>query len=298
MNFKRFVKDYFTFSKGDRNGIIILLVICVVLIVLNHLTGMMPPKTDQEENERFRTQINNFEKSLRLKEIQEKVENRQKNQRKFTLFPFDPNHTSGSDWEKLGLKPFQIKIILNYTSKGGKFYHKEDLKKIYGISSGDYVRLEPYMVIAAENIKYKANVYPVNKPAFPPVELNSSDTAELKRLPGIGTALSARIVKYRQRLGGFSSKKQLYEVWGLSPDVISQLEGKIILDSLNIQKININKLSAFELAHHPYLRLFQAKGIVKYRELKGGIQNPLELVDNHLLTKTEYEKLKPYLSVQ
>lgn len=55
------------------------------------------------------------------------------------------------------------------------------------------------------------------------VELNSADTTELKRLRGIGSVLSARIVKYRTKLGGFSSVEELKNVYGLSDETYQSI---------------------------------------------------------------------------
>lgn len=55
------------------------------------------------------------------------------------------------------------------------------------------------------------------------VELNSADTTELKRLKGIGSVLSARIVKYRKKLGGFTSVEQIRNVYGLSDETYHEI---------------------------------------------------------------------------
>lgn len=63
------------------------------------------------------------------------------------------------------------------------------------------------------------------------IELNSADTTELKKLRGIGSKLSQRIVKYRTKLGGFSSKEQLRSVYGLSEETYQQIETHIWVDT-------------------------------------------------------------------
>ena len=47
------------------------------------------------------------------------------------------------------------------------------------------------------------------------VELNSVDTTDLKKIPGIGSAFANRIVRYRDLLGGYYTVQQLAEVYGI-----------------------------------------------------------------------------------
>lgn len=55
------------------------------------------------------------------------------------------------------------------------------------------------------------------------VEINTADTTELKRLRGIGSVLSARIVKYRGKIGGFTSVEQLRNIYGLSQETYEDI---------------------------------------------------------------------------
>ena len=59
------------------------------------------------------------------------------------LFTFNPNTLETEGWRKLGLSERQAKTIMNYRSKGGRFYKKEDLKKIY-IKSKSQVKAYSY----------------------------------------------------------------------------------------------------------------------------------------------------------
>lgn len=68
------------------------------------------------------------------------------------------------------------------------------------------------------------------------IELNSADTTELKKLRGIGSKLSQRIVKYRTKLGGFTSKEQLKAVYGLSEETYEAILPHVWIDSTLSQK--------------------------------------------------------------
>ena len=51
------------------------------------------------------------------------------------------------------------------------------------------------------------------------ISLNKSDTADWKKVPGIGSSYAKRIVKYRALLGGYKSVEQLKEVIASYPNV-------------------------------------------------------------------------------
>ena len=127
------------------------------------------------------------------------------------------------------------------------------------------------------------------------IEINSADTATLKKLRGIGKILSTRIVKYRNRLGGFYSINQLKEVYGLRPKTFKIIQPFLHCDTSMITKININKVSFKQLLRHPYLNYQQVKSIFRYKDKHHTIKNLQEL--EPLLGKS-YKKIIPYLTTK
>lgn len=59
-------------------------------------------------------------------------------------------------------------------------------------------------------------------PAPGPVNLNTADAEALIALPGIGPALAARIISYREEHGPFTSIDQLIDVQGIGPNNINE----------------------------------------------------------------------------
>jgi DNA uptake protein ComE-like DNA-binding protein len=129
----------------------------------------------------------------------------------------------------------------------------------------------------------------------PLIEINKSDSAALVELPGIGPVLSARIIRYRRLLGGFATIDQLKEVYGLQEETFELIKGRVFADSTLVTKISINSSGYRELSRLPYFEKYEVTAILKYRELKGRINNLNELSENKLITVEKASKLRPYL---
>lgn len=127
------------------------------------------------------------------------------------------------------------------------------------------------------------------------VELNSADTSELKRIPGIGSAYARRIFKYREALGGFYHTKQLQEVYGMYEELFEKISPYIVTDEKKIRPIYINAFSLERLKAHPYLNFYQAKAIIELRRKKKKLEKlqDLELLEE--FSKEDIERLGHYV---
>ncbi|MBS4062205.1 MAG: helix-hairpin-helix domain-containing protein [Bacteroidetes bacterium] len=226
---------------------------------------------------------------------------------KLTPFPFNPNMLSEEDWKKIGLSERQIKGIKNYEARGGKFFRKEDVKKMYTISEAEYAILEPFIVIPTPEVskikaekEEKKKVYETTfenpKALFDEVfELNTADSLQLIQIPGVGPWTSHRILQYRNILGGFYDKNQLYEVHGFDSLRYDQIEKHLVIDSLLINKIRINYFTFKELIRHPYIDYALTKTLVNHREKRGFVKSFDELGKLEGYTTETIKKLRPYV---
>lgn len=222
-------------------------------------------------------------------------------------FPFDPNIATVQQLQALGMPTFIAERIEKYRSKGGKFRKKEDLQRIYGLQPTLYQRLEPYISLPApsERNATTAASAPTSSfsppPAFAkkaapaPFDINTADTTQLIRLKGIGSKLAARIVKFRDGLGGFISVTQYNEIFGLDSVALSELNHWAAVRT-PAQKININTASAEDIDRHPYISKRQAEIIVRYREQHGAYKSAQELLNIKILDEKLVSKIAPYLA--
>ena len=133
--------------------------------------------------------------------------------------------------------------------------------------------------------------YPIKLRDGEHIDLNTSDTTLLKKVPGIGSYYARKVVAYRERLGGFFSTDQLFEIEGF-PEPAADF---LTCNGTVLRKLNVNQLSLSQLRQHPYISFYQAKAITDYRRLKGPLHS---LDDLRLLQDFNNEvisRLAPYV---
>ena len=124
------------------------------------------------------------------------------------------------------------------------------------------------------------------------IDVNSADTIELKKIPGIGSGIAGSIVRYRERLGGFYALSQLEEVKHVTPDLLKWFK----LENDSVRKVEINKAGLDKLRAHPYLNFYQAKIIIEHRRKKGPIKSLSQLALYEEFTEKDLNRLSAYIS--
>ncbi|MBC7653414.1 MAG: helix-hairpin-helix domain-containing protein [Oligoflexus sp.] len=221
---------------------------------------------------------------------------------KVQLFNFNPNNLSLQNWMKLGLSEKQANSIISYEAKGGKFRSKADVKKMFVISAEKFEELEPYIQIAETEVSNKKFDYPSRNLNYPKnvkekvmVEINSADSITLTTISGVGPSFASRILKYKNRLGGFNHINQLREVYGIDSLKFEQIKNQVRVDGANIAFININDCTFEQLKTFPYLAYKQSNAIIAYRKQHGNYKNPADLSKIAILNAETIQKILPYL---
>lgn len=320
MSWRQFINDYLSFTRKDRIGI---LVIGGILILVLFVPTVLPKQQTSTINKSDTAWIASFKKNEVIAGENEFEKNnghsndnasnyqydRSKNSHytssKGELFYFDPNTISGEEWKRLGLRDKTIGTIQNYLSKGGHFYKPEDLSKIYGLFEDEFARLEPYIRIEK---KQTENAYTTSsKETFSPktpteryssIDINAADTTAYIALPGIGSKLAARIVNFRDKLGGFYSIEQVGETFGLPDSTFQKIKRYLKVGNGDTKKININTATVDELKAHPYIKYSLANPIVAYRKEHGDFKKLEDLKNVMVVTEEVFRKIAPYLIVQ
>ncbi len=338
MVFRKFLKQWFGYTRGERAGSFILLIILLVVLVIRALNsggtstlkeGGMTETISADSaaagiTDRggpltvFRGYDNDIDRSGSTDSLNtgiaagdnEAVAAVTGQGYLDSLYVFDPNTASQDKLLGLGLSERQVRTIINYRNTGARFYEPEDFRKIYGIDREMQDRLLPCIVIRElEGQERSDGLASINKKPVKAgeqhsmgleskLDLNRADSADFERLEGIGPVLAGRIVKYRKLLGYFSCPSQLSEVYGLSTEVTDIHSHRFTCDSLLVRKININRASYSDMLRHPYISRFQVEALISYRKLSGPVSSMQELIRNRIFNRTEGERLKPYIEFE
>lgn len=272
---KRILKDYFTFSKKERTAVIILLLFMIAFIAMPWLYWANPaPPLLNKALVDFMAKSNDTSAKAGAENdsFSDRKEVNVKGPGVHELFVFDPNTISAEGWKRLGLKDRTIQTILNYRSKGGSFRQPGDLRKIWGLPEEDAVRLVPYVRIENRLI----NAYPpsknsvkinTNNPRI--IDVNTASAEEWQSLPGIGEVLANRILKYRDRVGGFTDVAQIRKTYGINDSLFRLMGPYLTTDRATIPKLDLNTASVYELKNRAHITEAVARAIVLYRQQYG-----------------------------
>jgi competence protein ComEA len=312
---KTIVTGYLSFTRKERTGIIVLLLVIIGATALPFLYPLFKSKrvtAAPTQDEMAALSLKEKDSSRYANHTYARENNNYTNYRNNKtappageLFYFDPNTASEADWKRLGLRDKTIATIQNYLSKGGHFYQPEDIGKIWGLHDDEVERLLPYVRIAA-----KTNADKYNRPATfekkeyayekkpTTFDINLSDTSAFIALPGIGSKLAGRIVAFRDKLGGFYSVNQIAETYGLADSVFQKIKSRLVLGQPHVALLNINTATLEQLKQHPYIRYQLANAIVQYRAQHGTFAKVEDLKKIMLVTEDAFGKMAPYLTVQ
>jgi len=293
------LKSFFSFSKKELNGVF-LLVALIIIVLASPWVFKRLAKVPSYDFENFKREAEYFKNASQLN-LGDDVK---LNIAKIQYFNFDPNRISDSEWAQLGLSDKQIKVLRNYVNKGGKFFKKEDLKRIYSISESQYQLLEPYIRIAeikserkfAREIAFSKAAHPNLKSQFPVIEINAADSVTLLKIRGIGPSFASRIIRFRNRLGGFYKLDQLQEVYGIDSLKFSQIKDQVRVDADLIQKINVNTATFEQFKKQPYLSYKQINALIQYRRQHGIFKTIDDLKKIVVLNEEIIRKIEPYFA--
>lgn len=294
---------HFHLSRRDRLGLlaVLSLLIAVVLVSL-FLPRCSPEETPLPLTEEQRI-IDSLQRALSAEKEKYRHSYQEQGKNDPETFVFDPNTADYDTFIRLGLKPWQARNALKYRAKGGRWKSPDDFARLYGLERKDFERLRPYIVIEPSDAEIAAAFYKAKpdtarrrQPKLKEgarLPLNEADTTAIQQIPGIGSYYAGKLVRYRERLGGFVGKYQLREVEGLPPDV----ERWFTLEPHpKIERIRVNHATFKELIRHPYLNYEQVKSIVNYIRQYGPLHSWQDLQFSKNFTPKDFDRLHPYFT--
>jgi len=263
-----FRQTVLSYSKSQRIGIIflfILIFVCQGIYFFNNFNST-------ENSPKEKAQWLSFQKEMDSLKLF-------KSNFKPTIYPFNPNFITDFKGYKLGMSVVEIDRLLAFRKQNKFVNSAEEFQQVTKVSDSLLKKISPYFKFPdwVKNKKSFNNSYEKKDFSKPEkkffLDINLASQEDLIKVYGIGEGLSKRILEQKEKLGAFVSMEQMNDVWGLSPEVIENLNKSFFVKNTSaIKKMNINSASIKELSQFPYFKYNLAKEIVTYRTMNGDIK--------------------------
>ncbi|NBL64410.1 helix-hairpin-helix domain-containing protein [Flavobacterium sp. NST-5] len=260
--------SFFKFSSGERAGILILAVLIIACQTAFFFIKQKSVKTASVEEKKWLSlQASIDSVNLAEQNISEKI------------YPFNPNFLTDYRAYKLGISTAEIDRLFAYRKQNKFVNSAAEFQAVTKVSDSLLAKISPYFKFPdwAKNKKQNFQDHSIPKNNFAKekiqiIDINLATKEDLIKVYGIGDGLSDRILKQKELLGGFVNMEQMQDIWGLSPDVIAQLNQRFRVEKMPVvKKIKINDASMKELGQFPYFKYPISKEIITYRSMNNKI---------------------------
>ncbi len=212
------------------------------------------------------------------------------------LMPVEIMNASWKELRAIGFSSKAASNIEKYIAAGGVVKNEKDLLKIYGMDTAQWKAVSSLIIFpeTKSGSTYPDNGSPKEKFSTTPLDLNTVSASELESLPGIGTVLAERIIKYRTSLGGFQDVEQLKECYGLPPETFEKILPRLTITHPPTT-IAINNVD-FSSFNHPYLNKKMIRLLQAYKTQHGPFTDASDLRKIYPPDSTWCDRLLPYIN--
>jgi len=265
------IKSFFKFSRQQRTGIFLLFAIIIVLQLLYFFVDFSSISKNSPQKEKWLS-------------LQSQIDSLKQGELDYVpkIYPFNPNFITDYKGYKLGMSVAEIDRLLAFRKQNKYVNSPQEFQAVTKVSDSLLNTISPYFKFPDwVNNKKKFEAYKkydnaafAKKEKLVIIDINQATQEDLIKIYGIGEAISLRILKFKESLGGFVSMEQMKDVWGLSPEVIENLNAHFKVSATpTVKKIDINNASIKELSLFPYFKYPISKNIVTFRSMNGDIKN-------------------------
>jgi DNA uptake protein ComE-like DNA-binding protein len=270
------IKDYFKFSREQRTGIVFLFGIIVMLQLVYFFVDFNAVEKEYPDKQKWLSLQSEVDEA-KMHDLNIKPK----------MYPFNPNFISDYKGYKLGMSVQEIDRLLSFRKENKFVNSAKEFQDVTKVSDSLLNVISPFFKFPDwvnnkkefKEYKYDQNLAFTKKEKIALIDINQATKEDLIKINGIGEAISLRILTQKEKLGGFVSMEQLKDVWGLSPEVILNLNTHFKIAKLpNLNKIDVNNASIKELSQFFYFKYDLARQIVKYRSMNGDFKNIEDLI--------------------
>lgn len=290
------IKSHFTFSKKQRNGIFLLLVLIIAFQCLYYFSDFSNDEPFKSESEliAFQNEIDSL-KQVKAEKSKPKI------------YPFNPNYITDYKGYTLGMSSEEIDRLLAFRAKDQWVNSAEEFQQVTQVSDSlleiisPYFKFPEWVTNPKVNKSHNSKTYDNTPKTYSQkIDLNQATASQLQSVYGVGEKLSANIIKYRNQFdGGFASDVELQEVYGLKPDVIENIANRFTVKTpRSIQRINLNTATRDQLVSIKYIDYEIAHSIIEERTLREGFKSLDDLTKVKGFPLNKIEIIKLYLMLE
>ena len=284
-------KSHFWYTKNQRNGILLLLIIIIFLQLILHFKNF----DSQQLVDLSQPKITSYNKQL------DSLKKKSSKKKKFKIYPFNPNYISDYKGYQLGMNVDEIDRLLAYREQRLYVNSAKEFQAITKISDSLLQKISPFFKFP-EWVQKKNNQQRyipnsrINVSEITTVDINKATLKDFTAIEGVDEYISERIIKYRSKLQGFSFKEQLFEVWGLDELMANKILSTFsIKNKPIIKKVNINTASFKEVLSNPYIDYKLCIQIFDYRDEVAELQSISEIKNIEGFPIKKYNRIVLYL---
>lgn len=284
-------KSHFVFNNQQRNGILLLILLIIGLLSVSNYVEFKKEISWDTSSEKIQSIICELD-SLSALEIESK---------KYKIYPFNPNFITDFKGYTLGMTPLEIDRLKKFRSEDNWINSVQEFQNITKISDSLLKKISPYFKFPKWITNPKTNKFKgfKEKSFNEKIDLNLATKEQLQKIRGIGMKLSERILKYRKKIGGFSADIQLYQVYGLDNHVVQRILNDFTVKTpKEIIKMNLNSISASDIATISGISFELAKKIWEFRILRGAVKDFSELEKIEGMTQRKLTVIQLYLAIE
>jgi len=244
--------DYFIFSKKEKRGVWVLGILLTISFTWSGLLSYRNNAIPNQQKQWSKLQYKSFNKRPYV--------SRESTSLPASFFVFDPNTIDSQQALLLGMSSRQAKTLLKFRSRGGRFYKKEDIFKLYGLDSLLANALVPFIQIQS----------PTRKEKLWTINLNEASVLEWKQKTDLTDLQIQNMQQYQKKKGLFYSIYELPKVYGITDSLFQVLKPHLRVDKnvkniLNSRTMNFNQWKSLDLFSDQ--QIFQ---ILALRKKQGG----------------------------
>jgi competence protein ComEA len=259
------IKSLFAFDKKQQRGIFVLITLLIIIIAIFYYLKNLPREVLViDDNEAYQYRIDS------LAAVQQR--------RRDTIYPFNPNYITDYRGYKLGLSVEEIDRLHRFRESGKWVNSKKDFQLVTQVSNEWLDSISPYFKfpdwVTNPKKSYNNSYTSYQNRKVVVKDINTANQDELKKVYGIGPALSSRIIKERERLKGFIDISQVSSVYGLTDSTMIQLKKHFYVTApAGFKKIALNTATSDELLTIPYFNDYLVEKLIEQRTLRDGFKS-------------------------